>query len=102
MSRDITRKHIQFRTPEDTHTRDPHIKNNHSIQKRLPKDRLLLVVYNEKTKNSSMFSFDKSGKNKQEIKTFSDDVDWHIDVKNAKIRFVSNTGDAIRIESLDW
>lgn len=93
---------IQFRTSEDSYNQHHHIKNNHSIEKRAPKDRLLLVVSNEKQKNSTMFSFEKSGKNMQKIKTFPADVDWHIDVKNAKIRFICNTGNAIKIESLDW
>jgi len=78
------------------------IKNNHNIEERKPKDRLLLVVYKKENDTFEMWSLSKLGDNLKKIKTFGKDIDWHIDVKNSKIRFVDISKDGINIESLDW
>ena len=91
-----------FGSPDRHYSIKRIIKNNQNIEKRKPKDRLLLVVYEKDGDFHEMWSLNKSGENLKKIKTIGKDIDWHIDVKNSKIRFVDLSKGDIEIESLDW
>lgn len=89
---------IQFN--EGRHFR--RIKNNHDIVERAPKNKLLFAIYNVETKLNELWTVSKQGDHLKMIKAFSDDYNWHIDIKNAKIRFVKQIDNKLHIESLDW
>lgn len=78
------------------------IKNNHNITERPPKNKLLIAVYNIKSKLNELWTANKQGDDLKKIKTFNSDYSWHIDIKNAKIRFVKQDENRLNIESLDW
>jgi len=89
-----------FGSDEERHNR--YIKNNHSIEERKPKDRLLLVAYNKDQETYDMWSLNKSGENLKKLITINRTIDWHIDVKNSKIRFFALSENGVEIKSLDW
>lgn len=77
-------------------------KNNHEVRKRKPKDRLLVETYSEEAQTSTLWSSSKTGENLQRLKSYKNDTDWHVDVRNEKIRFISKTENFVRIENLEW
>jgi hypothetical protein len=81
---------------------DVHIKNNAGVTQREPKDKFLVAVYNSETKFTSLQVSNRKGENLKELASVPEHAEWHVDVKNSKIRVVQQTGDQIHIESHEW
>lgn len=80
------------------------IKNNHQATSRKPKDKLLVSV--RVSSNDQVFTelwlSNKKGEGLTLIDTFPASYDWHIDVKNSKIRIVSSMNGQFTQKSIDW
>lgn len=76
--------------------------NNTNIDKRAPKDKLLVGVRNISTKEVTLFISDKKGSGLKKLVTMPQNTDWHIDVKNSKLRVVKQTAKGLTIESFNW
>lgn len=78
------------------------ILNNTHVAKREPKDKLLVGVQNNDLKTTDLFISDKRGNSLKKLVTVPFAADWHIDVKNSKLRVVHQTGKGIRVENYTW
>lgn len=76
--------------------------NNFRIYKREPKNKLLVGLRNADLKETILYISDKKGSGLKKLVTVPNAADWHIDVKNSKLRVVHQTGKEIRIESYEW
>lgn len=76
--------------------------NNSMLQKREPKNRLLVGVRNKKNDELVLFVSDKRGNGLSKLVTIPETADWHIDAKNSKLRVVHQSGQELKIESYDW
>jgi len=76
--------------------------NNTQVAKRNLRDKLLVGVRNKELKSIILFVSDKKGGNLTKLAVIPYTADWHIDVKNSKLRVVHQTGKSIRIESFEW
>jgi hypothetical protein len=75
-------------------------KNDKSVPQRKLRDKLLVGVRDgDKT---TLFVSDKHGNGLKPLTVLSADDDWHIDVRNSKLRVVRQTGEAVKLESFDW
>ena len=84
-------------------TEDKHaVRNNHSIDERTPKDRILVLTYNDETKESALWTASKNGENLKKLKDLNKIMEWHVDVRNEKIRFITKNNNSIKVESVDW
>lgn len=78
------------------------ILNNTRVAKREPKDKLLIGVQNNDDKKTVIYVSDKRGNHLKKLATVPFAADWHIDVKNSKLRVVHQTGKGIRVENYTW
>lgn len=78
------------------------IKNNNDLTQRKPKDSIIIYILDKKAKSGELWTVGKYGQNLKKLKSFNMDYDWHIDVKNSKIRIVWQKGELLNIESLEW
>jgi hypothetical protein len=76
--------------------------NNTRVPKREPKDKLLVGVRGKEAKETILFVSDKRGNNLKKLVAIPSSADWHLDIKNSKIRVVHQTEKGIRIESYEW
>jgi hypothetical protein len=76
--------------------------NNIRVAKREPRDKLLVGVQNIELKQTDLYVSDKKGNHLKKLVTIPFAADWHIDVKNSKLRVVHQTGKGIRIENYTW
>lgn len=77
-------------------------KNNQSLAKRDPKDKILAAVELPENKGIELFTADKHGKNLRRIVHVPPGASWHIDVRNSKLRVVNQVGQQIKLENFDW
>jgi hypothetical protein len=77
-------------------------KNNTSVAKREPRDKLLIAVRKPGDAGSELLVSDKRGRNVVRVAVVPQGANWHIDVGNSKIRVVSQVGTQIKIESVEW
>ena len=78
------------------------VKNNVNLPKRAPKEKVLLVTWDKAANLYRMWFSDKSGKKPEKVRQYGREVEWHIDLKNAKIRFVTQAERAIKVETVEW
>jgi hypothetical protein len=78
------------------------IKNNHNITKRKLRDKLLISTYNPEKETYTLWTSNKKGEHLKKLIDFRDFDEWHIDVKNSKLRIVEQRGLKITIKNLDW
>ncbi len=76
--------------------------NNAQIEKREPRNKLLVGVPNNEANELTLFVSDKKGVGLKKLVTLPAKADWHIDVKNSKLRVVNQTGTGIQIDSYEW
>jgi hypothetical protein len=76
--------------------------NNTHVTKREPKDKLLIGVRIKDSKETILFVSDKRGGHLMKLVAISSDADWHIDMKNSKLRVIHQTGKGIRVENHVW
>ena len=77
-------------------------KNNKNIDKRPIKDKLLIVTYDNDKKETTLWTCNKNGKNLKKITIVPNNFNWHIDVKNSKIRVISSTNEQFKLSNFDW
>jgi hypothetical protein len=80
----------------------PYIQNNTGLANRALKSKLLVAVREGEKKETSLFVAAKDGGNLKRVAVVPEKDDWHIDVKNSKLRVVHQLGNSIRLESYDW
>ncbi len=78
------------------------VQNNMLTQARSPKDKILVTVYDESRSINTVWAASKSGSNLVKIKEYGKDTQWHIDVRNSKIRFITKTNKQVSIENVSW
>lgn len=78
------------------------IKNNENVPKREPKSKVLVAVTTEEPKETVLLVADKKTGVLVTLTKVPATADWHLDVKNSKLRIVHQTGQTIQIESFDW
>ena len=80
------------------------IKNNNLKTSRLPKDKLLIGVRLEKDQevHTELWSSDKHGSNLKLLTILPSSQDWHIDVRNSKIRIISSDKGKFSHKSIEW
>ena len=76
--------------------------NNTRISKREPKNKLLIGIRSADLKETTLFVSDKRGTGLKKLVSVPAAADWHIDVKNSKLRVVHQNGKVVRIESHEW
>lgn len=76
--------------------------NNTHVSKREAKNKLLVGVRSADSKETVLYVSDKRGSGLKKLVSVPVSADWHIDVKNSKLRVVHQTGKAVRIESYEW
>jgi hypothetical protein len=79
-----------------------HVLNNTAVPRRESKDRLLVGVRNKQRKEYTLYYFAKRGTGLTKVVTFPETAEWHIDVRNSKLRIVQQTGLTLKVESYDW
>ncbi|WOO41634.1 hypothetical protein [Rubellicoccus peritrichatus] len=70
--------------------------------KRDLKSKILIVVRNAKSGNESLWTAYENGKGVRRITVVGKKQDWHIDLKNQKIRVFTRTADKYRMDAYDW
>lgn len=80
------------------------IKNNTSIVSRPPKNKLLVGVRIEKNERifTELWVSSKHGENLRLLTTFPVSSDWHIDMRNSKIRIVTASNSNFTQKSFEW
>lgn len=76
--------------------------NNENVPKREPKDRMLVIVKSKTGDSRDLYVCGKDGSDLEKVTTIAASDDWHIDVKNSKIRIVHQRGNGIAIDNHDW
>ena len=79
-----------------------HVKNNQNITKRAIKNKILIETYDSEKKETTLWSCSKNGENLTKITTFSQKYNWHIDVKNEKIRVIFSKDEQFKIKNFEW
>lgn len=69
---------------------------------RQPRDKLLVGVYDDTAKTTTLYVSDKHGKDRKVLTVVPDGADWHIDTANGKLRVVQPGKGGLTIESFDW
>jgi hypothetical protein len=78
------------------------VRNNTAIKKRAPKDLLLIGVSHSKPEQTILYVSDKRGAHMKKLVAVPDADDWHIDVRNSKLRIVHQTGQGLKIDNYEW
>jgi hypothetical protein len=80
------------------------IKNNILKTIRKPKDKLLVSTRTEKHEQTftELWISDKHGENLKWVTSFPVSHDWHIDVRNSKVRIVSSRNGRFKQKSIEW
>lgn len=78
------------------------VKNNENVAKREPRSKVLVAVTSEDRKESILLVTEKRAGILVPLTAVPQSADWHIDVKNSKLRVVRQTGKGIQVESFDW
>lgn len=78
------------------------VRNNSDIKKRAPRDILLIGVSLSKPEQTVLYVSDKRGTNMRKLVSVPDADDWHIDVRNSKLRVVHQTGQGLKIDNYEW
>ncbi len=79
-----------------------HVQNSHLIPQRELIDRLFVCVQSKTTKKNTLWTFRKSGDDKQLIAEFDEQTNWYLDVFNQKIRLLKRIDDKVEVRDFDW
>ena len=79
-----------------------YVKNNRSVALRDLKGKILIAVRGLENNETILLVADKRIGNPVRVATVPAAADWHIDVKNSKIRVVHQTGQGVQLESYEW
>jgi hypothetical protein len=89
---------IEFNGPSSSSI----VMNNTRVQKREPKDKILVCVHTDESKETVIFVADKKGSGLRKVTTVPQAAEWHLDVRNSKLRVVRQTVTGIQVESFEW
>jgi len=79
------------------------LKNNNNIKNRNLKNTIILSDTNNEDNTETIWIANKDGSGLKEITTIdAKESNWHVDVKNSKIRIVSEKEGEITIKNFDW
>ncbi len=78
------------------------IANNEGIERRAPKNKLLIVVYRPDTEINELWISDLSGTKPELITSDFNESDLRLDVKNEMIRILETDGLNLKIKSYKW
>lgn len=79
------------------------IRNNEYVAQRPPKDKLLIVTVDQKNSDALvLWTADKSGKNLKRLVAVDFRDDWHLDVRNSKIRIIKQDKNTFVMTGMDW
>ena len=76
------------------------IRNNNSIEKREPNHHLLIVTTHDN--KYTLWKSDRKGDDLEETIIVPEKSNWHIDVKNSKIRVISSQKGILSVDSFVW
>ncbi|MCK5727217.1 MAG: hypothetical protein KAH22_10370 [Thiotrichaceae bacterium] len=76
------------------------IRNNHNIKKRSPNNHLLIVTVEEG--DDTLWLADKKGTDLRKVTVIKENSNWHLDIKNSKIRVISSIESVLSVESFAW
>jgi hypothetical protein len=76
--------------------------NNELIEKRAPKDKLLFIVKEGYDDPTEIWTCLKNGKELKKITNVPAKDSWHIDIRNCKIRIITQKGYDTAINQYDW
>lgn len=79
-----------------------HIRNNANVTKRPVKDQLLVGVSVKNTQQTILYVADKHGANMKKVVEIPEGDDWHIDVRNSKLRVMHQTEQGLKIDNYEW
>lgn len=88
---------VQFSEPSS-----PYVMNNTGLDKREPRNKVLVSLRNQEQRETVLFVADKRAGTLTRLATVPFSADRHIDVRNSKLRIVHQTGQGLRFESHDW
>jgi len=78
------------------------VKNNTRVTKRDPRDKLLVGVRRDDARETTLFVSDKKGNDLRKVAVVPLGADWHLDVRNAKIRVVHLASGEMKIDNYEW
>ena len=88
---------VQFNGAGESHL----AKNNHAVPKREPRNKLLIAIRRPDT-TVDLLVADKRGQSAVRLAVVPPGASWHIDVRNSKLRVLSQHERAIKVESFEW
>ncbi len=77
-------------------------KNNKDVKERPPKDKIIFGVRDEPQKQLVLYTASKSGSDIRKLASVPFGANWHIDVRNSKLRVIRQTSESISVESYEW
>jgi hypothetical protein len=76
------------------------LNNQNSVERKI-KDQLLVITSEKDSEQLTMWYASKKGKNLKEVYNFHKSVNWHVDLKNSKIRFITHNKE-VSFKSIEW
>ena len=77
-----------------------YVRNNENIEQRVIKNKFLIGLnINE---NIELWTADKNGLNLKKMLSLNKDEQWHLDVKNSKIRVLSSVNSTFSMQIFEW
>lgn len=76
--------------------------DNNGIPRRAPKDRLLVGTFAESSRETTLYVADKRGGGLRKVASVPALADWHLDVRNERIRVVYQSSQGVIVESYPW
>ena len=95
---DNSKKSMVFNSCDNSYA----VKNNKGIKERELKDKILVYLFDKEKNKYELWQSNKKGEDLKLLKGISKKTNWHIDVLNSQIRFISQKDQEIKIENLDW
>jgi len=81
---------------------EPYIFNNCSLNKRPLNDKILILLFDDDSDLYTIYTSKLDGTDLKLIIQFSEDDDWHLDLKNNKIRVFIQKGIKSNLAEFEW
>lgn len=78
------------------------IQNNHGVEQRLVKDRLLICQENRDTHQKKLWTSKKDGTSRKLLAELKADQEWRLDVYNGKVRTFRRSTENPSVTDHDW
>ena len=83
-------------------THSANIINNQKIEKREPSEHLFILIESKKKGEFELWQSTKLGTALRLIKSFTENIEWRLDITNQKILFIQKKPYQVHVESFDW